>query len=245
LQNLYSSNSSSSKVHSKAAESDQYIPRMNKVVAESFYALSSRTSPHHRSKPTMPQSSESMDKEEVSRSTLTDEWDPQLIGDRMELREDRVTFTGGRGRKIQTGNTAFMSRIVDRGVHSWCFEVDLRFSHWWSTTIGIWRCSNDSTPPRNDIFTLGEHRGYGFNPSEGTLVDPATGKVPIALPMNYGQRCIRVNVVEMVLDLDRLELKYIINGRDFGKAFSVEKGAYRAAVNLSQIGDSVQLLSSE
>jgi len=172
-----------------------------------------------------------------------DAWDTRQIGDMMELNENQVTFSGGHGRSAERGNSAFLTNIVDHGVHRWTFKVNLRFCHWWASTIGIWKCSDQSTPPRNDIFTLiGEGRAYGFNLSEGTLVDPITGKVHIPSPVQYGQRCIGVKVVEMVLDLDQLELKYIINGRDYGKAFSVEEGAYRAAVNLSRIGDSVEVM---
>ncbi len=173
-----------------------------------------------------------------------DDWDRNQIGDLIQLKENRISFTGGNGHghKIERGNSAFLSNVVDCGVHRWRFRTDLRFCTWWSSTIGIWKCSNGSNPPKNDIFTLGENQGYGFNLSEGTLVDTVTGKVSSVSPVHYGQRCIGVNVVEMVLDLDELELKFIINGRDYGKAFTVDKGSYRTAVNLSRIRDSVELM---
>ena len=185
-----------------------------------------------------------LDRQSDGKVPSANRWDAKQIGDLMALEGNRVTFTGenAKGRKIERGNTAFLADIVDHGVHRWSFKTNLRFCHWWAATIGIWKCSNGPSPPKNDIFTLGEEQGYGFNLSEGTLVNPSTGKAPSTDPIYYGQRCVGVKVIEMVLDLDQLELKYIINGKDYGKAFSVEKGSYRAAVNLSQIMDSVELL---
>jgi len=176
-----------------------------------------------------------------------DQWDVDHIGDMMELQGNRITFTGGHadsnGHRHLRGNSAFLSNVLHQGVHRWTFKTNIRFCHWWSATIGIWKCSDNSSPPRGDIFTLGDHRGYGLNLSEGTLVDPMTGKVPSVSPVEYGKRCVGANVVEMVLDLDALTLKFVINGTDYGKAFDVERGSrYRAAINLSQIKDSVELL---
>ena len=172
-----------------------------------------------------------------------DQWDQNQIGDLMILRNNVVTFTGG-PRRESRGNTAFLSKVVNRGVHGWRFKSDIRFCHWWCATIGIWKCSDDSFPPKNDIFTLGEHRAYGFNLSQGTLVNPQDGKVG-KTPVDYGQICFGAKIIDMILDFDALELKFRINGIDYGKAFDIENTTYRAAVNLSRSNDSVQLLQYE
>ena len=46
----------------------------------------------------------------------------------------------------------------------------------------------------------------------------------------------------MILDLDELTLSYNIDGKDYGKAFDVEKSKYRAAVYLYNKGATVTLL---
>ncbi len=46
----------------------------------------------------------------------------------------------------------------------------------------------------------------------------------------------------MIVDCNKQELKYIINGVDYGKAFDIENKKYRAAVNLYEGGDSIRLL---
>ena len=71
------------------------------------------------------------------------------------------------------------------------------------------------------------------------LLSGANGGIGLSVCEIYasnGAKC-------MVLDLGELELKFIIDGTDYGTAFTVEKGTYRAAVNLSEIGDTVELLS--
>ena len=47
----------------------------------------------------------------------------------------------------------------------------------------------------------------------------------------------------MCLDLDKKELKYIINGHDYGKTdANIKPGGYRAAISLYHDKDTVQLL---
>ena len=39
----------------------------------------------------------------------------------------------------------------------------------------------------------------------------------------YGKQCYDGDIIEMILDLKKLELKFIINDEDHGKAFDVDK----------------------
>ena len=174
-----------------------------------------------------------------------DRWDALQIGDLMTMEGNRVTFTGDPMTRRTGGNSAFLTEVMERGVHRWTFRTNIHFVHWWSATIGIWKCTDNADPPRNNIFTLGENRGYGLNLCQGTLVDTITGRSGPCEPLqtNYVDISFGTNEIEMVLDLNKGELKYIINGHDYGKAFDVATGcSYRAAINLSQIGDSVVLL---
>ena len=161
-----------------------------------------------------------------------------LEGDRITFKGDQVTFRGG-------GNSAFLTEIIESGIHRWRFKSDIRFCHWWCATIGIWECTNNAEPPRNEIFLLNGNRGYGLDLQGGTLMETMSEQSGTHRPSQrpYAEIGWGVNCIEMVLDLDKGELKYTINGADCGKAFDVKKGcSYRAAVNLSVIGDSVSLL---
>ena len=56
-------------------------------------------------------------------------------------------------------------------------------------------------------------------------------------------RCVEGDVVEMILDLDALELKYAVNDVEYGVAFKVENTSYRAVVSAYGDGDVLELLS--
>ena len=162
------------------------------------------------------------------------------IGDIMGVYQKRLTLTGGFFRR-QLPNTGFLSNVVDRGRYSWRFRlVQVSLHRYWTLTIGIWKCRKGVAPPINHIFTIGKHIAYGFAANVGVLVDPETGHDDEEL--SYGKWCRAGDVVEMRVDFGRLELSFVINGKDYGKAFTIEKTAYRAAVNLSQIGDTVELI---
>ena len=46
----------------------------------------------------------------------------------------------------------------------------------------------------------------------------------------------------MCLDFDSLSLSFIINDIDYGKAFDIKQGEYRAAVSFHYNGDCIELL---
>lgn len=174
---------------------------------------------------------------------VTDQWDVQQIGDLMTLNKNRVTYIGDpNDPRVEGGNTAFLSKIVDHGVHRWTFKVNLMFSNWWAVTIGVYKVPDDETAlPKNGIFCLGSGRGYGYNVTEGTLTDLESGGAFMDA-VQYGPDLFFEGLVEMVLDLDRMELKWIVDGEDNGKAFDVAKGSYLAAVNLSIKRDTVEFV---
>ena len=59
------------------------------------------------------------------------------------------------------------------------------------------------------------------------------------------RKCKIGDVITMILDLDKLELYYIINGKQYPKAFSIEKTRYRAAVVLSAKRNKIKLLPNK
>merc|ERR1719206_18646 len=170
-----------------------------------------------------------------------DRFSQDEIGNVMGVYRNRLTLTGGFFHR-QLPNSAFLSNVIDRGRYSWRFRLaNVNSGHtYWTTTIGIWKCRKGIVPPINHIFTIGQHVAYGFAANIGVLVDPATGHDDEQ--KTYGQWCRAGDIVEMHIDLVRCELRFIINGVDYGKAFDIEKTAYRAAVNLSQIDDAVELI---
>ena len=46
----------------------------------------------------------------------------------------------------------------------------------------------------------------------------------------YASKFRENDIIKMILDLDNLILGYVINGKNYGVAFNVEEGSYRAAI---------------
>ena len=58
----------------------------------------------------------------------------------------------------------------------------------------------------------------------------------------YGIECTDGDHIEMELNMDELHVKYIINDKDYGKAFDVQAETYRAAVHLYREGDKLRIM---
>lgn len=176
-----------------------------------------------------------------------DRFDDTLIGPLLKLDPSKQTVThhGGEMRRDRP-QSAFLRNIVDRGQHSWRFEIlKMNYALYWSSTLGVWKCAKGLTPSLDNIFTIGNQVGYGFAANSGTLVNPSSGKGADG-GVKYGKPCSDRDVVEMVIDLDRLQLSYIINGKSYGPAFrDIEPTAYRAAVNMCKVGDSVRIVHDQ
>ena len=107
--------------------------------------------------------------------------------------------------------------------------------------IGVSTVSNE-----NDELTVNDPYGangkaFGFVSIAGQLTDPtAFGNYT----REYGAKCSKIgDVIEMILDFDKLELRYCINDKDYGKAHTINKESkYKGIVTFSDDGESVRLL---
>ena len=57
----------------------------------------------------------------------------------------------------------------------------------------------------------------------------------------YGETPKEGDIVTMRIDFDALSLSYSINDKDYGKAFTIKKSKYRAAVSLYYKNASIEL----
>eukprot|EP01083_Nonionella_stella_P294941 1002413_1 len=162
----------------------------------------------------------------------------------------RKSFTLTANNTVLTMNkesraSAFLSREVKilSGVHRWRFKIltePVGQIH-----IGIYKSKNEVAK-----YLLGwdlaggDHKGksYMYFAHGGSLSEPGpNGK-------SYGQPCLKGDIIDMILDLSKLELKYVVDGQDCGVANKVEKTPYKAAVSMytdgrSLIGNSIELVS--
>ena len=167
-----------------------------------------------------------------------DEWDKKYIGSQLKLTDRTITVSQ---RCSVTRESSFCSRIVHSGIFKWKFRIeemenDIETYRGRKFMIGIWK-DNDDEPPINTPFTWGGC-GYGLEITGAIL----TNYKGYTIGNNYGVECKNGTIIEMILDMNKLTLGFIIDDVDYGKAFDVDKGKYRAAVCMIKSSDSITLI---
>ena len=167
----------------------------------------------------------------------SDKWDTSIA--------NHVTFDEEEGIVTQCGpgshaTSAFLTQEVDSGVHSWKFKVLKCVDNEFTTMhIGIWDTSkNDGKPPSDCAFNYvnAKRQGYSFATTSGKK------RIDASNYMAWAETCYDGAIVDMKVDFDELSISYMVNGKDYGKAYDIEAGKYRAAVYLCFEGDSYQLI---
>ena len=170
----------------------------------------------------------------------------------MEIYDDKILEHNGRDRLSQT---AFLAMEFEgEGVHKWKFKVinlkqDIGDGSDWTSCIGIYKLPsstdvNDNIDLPKDNHFLWENKmmsGYGFCAHSGKI-KVYDGINDYCVSSDYGVECKNGDIIEMIVDMNKLEMKYVINGIDFGTAFDIQCAKYRAAVNLDIPLDAIQLL---
>ena len=149
---------------------------------------------------------------------------------------------------MDKSNSAFLFKTFDSGLHHWKFKVNKCYSkELWSQTVGIWKIELDDDANMhlfvNNYFTEYSKRAYGFAINAGKLISRETGSAYEGHDIKkYGEKTKTGDIIDMYCDMSKLELSFAINDRDFGKAFDIDAGKYRAAVNLYDSKDSISLM---
>ena len=164
----------------------------------------------------------------------TDEWDPESMCKYVKVLDDK-TIT----REIEGFyGSSYGKVIIESGVFKWRLKINECKKY--GFLLGIRRVDDEETKlPIDTWFTKGGYQcGYGFYSRAAILTD----KDGYALGKKYGVAPPNGSIIEMVLDLNNLTLSYIINGKDYRKAFDIEKGRYRLGLTMRKVPDSVTLL---
>ena len=148
-----------------------------------------------------------------------DRFHPKLHGMHLKVTNDEITGEPS----IYSSESAFLSNVVSKGIHRWCFKIKKGVKF-----IGICNNSFNFEESLNCYYYIRpavENKAYGINLSNGRLRGPReVWHKTYCSSWNCG------DIVDMVLDLNCQELKYIINDKDYGKAFDIPPAKYRAAI---------------
>ena len=170
------------------------------------------------------------------------EWDTEFMGPNVQFIEKTNSI---KHTKPSQSSSSFLKDKFISGVHHWRFRIDkCKVVTNWTTTIGIWKTKSDIIDkwyPFCAAFTDNYHHewyaGYGYEYNVGCLTYDGNGE------REYGVKVEEGDIVEMYCDMNKLELRFSVNGTDYGVAFAnIEDTEYRAAVNLLEVGDMITLL---
>eukprot|EP01084_Bolivina_argentea_P074996 136013_1 len=114
--------------------------------------------------------------------------------------------------------SAYLKNVVETAIHHWTFEI-CKITHSGDGTllVGIWKVQQGNIP-LNTYFTQGNSKGYSFSPELATLSATKDGKTGA---IKYGEVCKSGAIVEMILNFNELSLSYVINGKNYGKAYDI------------------------
>ena len=166
---------------------------------------------------------------------LKESFDPDRIANGMKLSEDDSTL------QTVEGTAHLQLEIGSSAIHHWKFK--LIESNGCSISIGICNTKNDPNNRLKDVTwsANANHENYG-NIATSALKHQGGAR------SKYGRVCKVNDVIEMILDLNKSQLKYIVNGADYGVAFGGFKShdtSYRAVVSAFTDGSTIKLLSYE
>ena len=164
---------------------------------------------------------------------IQDRFDSSLHGDCLLITHDTVTTDYTRS------STAFLSNIVNKGIHHWKFEIT-KCEMYANIYIGVWENKYDSKKVLNSYIVRGNKLFRGYIPSSslnvkwGELI--GSDENIFNEGNDYGRRCPSCDegdIVEMILEFYALqcELKFIVKGKELGTAFILPKTDYRAFVS--------------
>eukprot|EP01084_Bolivina_argentea_P012072 22632_1 len=174
---------------------------------------------------------------------LLEEWDPKLKGERYELSQTNLLT------KTEPGyQSAFLTqKVKSKGIYRWKFKVEYFASNYmgWDWIIGVWKTNKriEETEAIRGYFTPnGNEDGYAWLGSCMRLTNPKMNGCYLTNE-NYGERLCTGDIVEMILDLTKLQIHWAKNGKHYPIAFeNIEDCEYKAAVMIASKGNKIRLL---
>ena len=137
---------------------------------------------------------------------------------------------------------AYLKNAVSEGIHKWTFKCLNVNNDDWFDAIGVWKTKATSMDEHIRVDDFDDNQGYGwtFNYQEITTVAGSFSR-----HIRYGKRkCLTGDIIDMILDLEKLEIRFIVNEEDWGVAFqNIEKTEYKAVVSANIELDAIELIS--
>eukprot|EP01084_Bolivina_argentea_P120790 214139_1 len=171
---------------------------------------------------------------------IKDEWDKMNTDSSYIIVDDCIT----KGENTNVGKyggdkTAFLKHMVSDGIYKWSFKIEnmLQPGKWNDFIIGIYSTDLNFDKVREQSFCY--ESGIAFVASKGQIF---TAPCNYDAKRDYGVKCKNNDVIDMELNMNKLQLKFIINGTDYEKAYDLKSGKYKAAVYLYKTNSALRII---
>ena len=121
---------------------------------------------------------------------------------------------------------ALLKKVVSEGVHRWRFKLTEHNGSY--AYIGVFKAKQQ---PKWDQH-IGRDTYYTGKSYAWSIYSANKGPGDVRHWIKFGEKPNTGDVIEMTLDLNKFELKYSVEGKDYGAAFqNIEKTAQIAGLN--------------
>eukprot|EP01083_Nonionella_stella_P076278 207805_1 len=158
-----------------------------------------------------------------------DTWDAKHTHKSIQISDNTIRRTTSHGYK-----SAFLQNWASSGIHIWRFKY-FKVGYW--DVIGIWKANKTPTLHRDLFGARDPAKPHSF----GLIC--SSSKPRNNSDSDYCNVAIKPHdVIEMKLDVTSLTLSYSVNNAECNVK-KIDNATYRAAVSLSNVDNSIQLLS--
>ena len=137
--------------------------------------------------------------------------------------------------------TAFLSLIVNKGIHCWTFKI-IQSGHRFRSRLGIIIADENNYPTvRDNWFGSRPNTSYIWDFSRAQIIKHNTN----SWGRSYGRKCKTDDTISMYLDFIKGTLSFSINNEEsLGVAHKIDVNKkYRGGAMLRSIGNEIKLIS--
>ena len=165
-----------------------------------------------------------------------DEFDPTKHTDSYVLTKNNTLVT--LYQDMNGNGSAYLSKIARSGIHKWKFKLIRANDDDWYMSIGVFNLNHTiNIKKRVDNFYNNEAYGWIVNSQDALRGRGSQGRY-------CEKRYVTGDIIEMILDLNKMELRYIANEEDLGAVVTnIPKAEYKAVVSMNWERDQIELLS--
>ena len=167
---------------------------------------------------------------------IADQFDPEYCSNSYQLSANNCTIT----KLNQDDSTAFLTKVVSKGVHKWKFILHKKVSYG-NIIIGVWK--SKYTKSTQQVVRGADARGryYGYYVSHRSLTNGDKSLRNLQYADVDGKDG---DIIEMILDLNSFKLEYNKNGKSLGIAFdNISRCDYVVCIEIVKEPNSIELLS--